>query len=217
VIVSGFKPVGWVAGIGAAALCCYMLSLQVASERSELASLERQIVHTRQDIRSLQTELGTRGRLQQLEQWNAEVLALSAPVADQFLESNVSLARFDVQQPSLDDRARLRMAAADTAQPPAAPAAPAAAPTAQPALRLASAPVAVQNGTASPTRPLVRRASLVVDPAPAPAPPPAPTPARSASRPAAPADSGASPLLDDSTLRDLGAQSRSERGGGARN
>ena len=48
-------------------------------------------------IRSLQTELGTRGRLQQLEQWNAEVLALSAPVAGQFLEANVSLARFDIR------------------------------------------------------------------------------------------------------------------------
>lgn len=214
-IVSGFKPVGWVAGIGAAALCCYMLSLQVASERSELASLERQIVRTQQDIRSLQTELGTRGRLQQLEQWNAEVLALSAPVSDQFLESNVSLARFDVQQPSLDDRAQLRMAAADTAQPPVTPAAPAPAPTAQPTLRLASAPVAVQNGNTASDRPIVRRASLVVDPAPTPQPASAPT--RSASRPAAPADSAPSSLLDESTLRDLGAQSRSERGGGARN
>ena len=33
----GFKPVGWVAGVAAAALGCYMLSLNVASERAELA------------------------------------------------------------------------------------------------------------------------------------------------------------------------------------
>src|SRR5688500_809672 len=111
-IARGFKPVAWVAAIGTAALCCYMLSLQVASERAELAALERRILNTRQDIRALQTELGTRGRLSQLEQWNAEVLALSAPVAGQFLESNISLARFDVRERTIADQAEVRMAAA---------------------------------------------------------------------------------------------------------
>ena len=33
----GFKSVGWVAAVGGAALGCYMLSLQVASERADLA------------------------------------------------------------------------------------------------------------------------------------------------------------------------------------
>src|SRR5699024_2708276 len=69
----GFKPVGWVAAVAGAALCCYMLSLNVAAERAELARIERQIVVAKQDIRTLQTELGTRGRMAQLEQWNAEV------------------------------------------------------------------------------------------------------------------------------------------------
>ena len=80
-IARGFKPVAWVAAVGTAALACYMLSLQVAAERAELAGIERRIVATHRAIRSLQTELGTRGRLQQLEQWNAEVLALSAPAS----------------------------------------------------------------------------------------------------------------------------------------
>ena len=79
----GFKPVGWVAGVAAAALGCYMLSLNVASERAELAKLERSIIAAKRDIRTLQTELGTRGRLQQLESWNANVLALSAPTSAQ--------------------------------------------------------------------------------------------------------------------------------------
>ena len=77
-IARGFRSVGWVAAVGAAALGCYMLSLNVAAERAELASIERKIVVAKQDIRSLQTELGTRGRMAQLDQWNADVLALSA-------------------------------------------------------------------------------------------------------------------------------------------
>lgn len=186
-IARGFKPVAWVAAIGSAALGCYMLSLQVAAERAELAGLERRIVETRQDIRALQTELGTRGRLSQLEQWNAEVLALSAPVAGQFLESNLSLARFDVRQRTFDP-AEVRMAAAEP--PPAAPA-PAA------PVRMASAE-APEPQTA-PAAPLVRRAALQPIPAPA---APAVVQIRSTA------------LLDSGTLSELGAESRSEREGG---
>ena len=98
-IARGFRSVVWVAAIGIAALGCYMLSLRVAAERAELAQLDRRIAATHQQIRSLQTELGTRGRLQQLEQWNADVLALSAPAANQFIDSQVTLARFDTRTP----------------------------------------------------------------------------------------------------------------------
>jgi hypothetical protein len=202
-IARGFRPVAWVAAVGTAALGCYMLSLQVAAERADLAGVEGRIVATQQAIRSLQTELGTRGRLQQLEQWNAEVLALSAPAAGQFLESTVSLARFDVGRRPAPVEAPVRMASAETAAP--------AAPPAQPSLRLASAetaPVPVPAPAAE--RPAVRRASLEVAPvqavAVAAAAPVRPTePRRSAS------------LLDDGTLRDLRSQARSEQGGGTRN
>src|SRR6185295_2689767 len=102
---------GWVAAVGTAALGCYMLSLRVASERADLTNLERQIVATRQQIRSLQTELGTRGRLQQLEQWNNEVLALAAPVSGQYLHANVQLARFGTAPPAALDAPEVRMAA----------------------------------------------------------------------------------------------------------
>ena len=120
----GFKPVGWVAAVGGAALGCYMLSLNVASERAELAKVERQIVVAKQDIRSLQTELGTRGRLQQLEHWNAEVLALSAPAASQFVENEMMLARFETQERTIDDKAKVQMASMATAPAPAAKPAP---------------------------------------------------------------------------------------------
>jgi hypothetical protein len=65
----------------------------VASERAELENVENRIVLAQRDIRLLQTEIGTRGRLAQLERWNVKVLALSAPSADQFLEGGFQLAR----------------------------------------------------------------------------------------------------------------------------
>lgn len=123
----GFKSVGWVAAVGGAALSCYMLSLRVATERNELARVESQIIAAKQDIRSLQTELGTRGRLSQLERWNADVLALSAPISGQFLQDEFTLARFDQRERSFEERAEVRMASADTAAP--APAVKAASPT----------------------------------------------------------------------------------------
>lgn len=193
-IARGFQPVAWVAAIGTAALSCYMLSLQVAAERSELASLDRRIVQTRQDIRQLQTELGTRGRLQQLEHWNAEVLALSAPVSGQFLDSGVSLARFDTRQPDVGTQAaQVQMAAAET------PATPPVANVDRPVV-LASAQ-APQTSTPRPAEPVVQRASLATAPAAA---------VRAATAPARRS------LLDDRTLRDLGTEARAERGG-ARN
>ena len=192
-IARGFKPVAWVGAVGGAALCCYMLSLQVAAERAELASLERRIVSTQQSIRTLQTELGTRGRLSQLEQWNAEVLALSAPVADQFLESSVSLARFDVQGDVLDNPTRVRMASAEL---PAASSATGA----RPQVRTA----AVQP-VAEPATPLVRRASLQVPPQPA-----------APSRPGA-VQARSSGLLAEDTLRALRDEASVEDVGGQRN
>lgn len=202
-IARGFRPVAWVAAVGVAALSCYMLSLQVASERAELASIERRIVATRQDIRQLQTELGTRGRLQQLETWNAEVMALSAPTAGQFLDSSVTLARFDTREPAIDARAaEIRMASA------ALPAAPAPASAATIAPRQAAVVQAVADDAPSlePARPRVQRASMAV----------AQTPAAPAPRPAAAAPARPAPLLDDATLRALNVAARAERGG-ARN
>lgn len=158
----GFKPVGWVAGVASAALSCYMLSLNVAAERAELAKLERQIVTAKSDIRMLQTELGTRGRLQQLESWNANVLALSAPTSAQFLESELTLARFEPAEQTLEERSTsVRMAAA-----PAAPAEPNVQQKIQAPVRYASAPARPK-----PAQPLVHQASLAVEAKPAPVQP----------------------------------------------
>ena len=87
-----FRSVFMVASCAGAALGCYLVSLRVASERAALEEVETRIVLAQRDIRLLQTEIGTRGRLAQLERWNVKVLALSAPTADQLLEGGFQLA-----------------------------------------------------------------------------------------------------------------------------
>ena len=62
----GFREVGWVAAVAGTALGCYMVNLKVASERATLEDVENRIVLAQRDIRVLQTEIGTRGRLAQL-------------------------------------------------------------------------------------------------------------------------------------------------------
>jgi hypothetical protein len=188
-IARGFKPVVWVAAVGAAALGCYMLSLRVASERADLARLQSRIVATQQQIRALQTEVGTRGRLAQLEQWNDQVLALAPPASGQFVQG-AQLARFETHDASpLDAQAVVQTASADAAPvplpPPAAPAtlAPQHAIAAAPAI---AAPAPLRQAT-------VQRTSLTMAPQPAPVPA-RPRPAPLAIRAAAPARPAAAPM-----------------------
>jgi hypothetical protein len=112
-----FRSVFMVASCAGAALGCYLVSLNVASERAALEDVENKIVMTQRDIRSLQTEIGTRGRLAQLERWNVRVLALSAPSADQFLEGGFQLARLARPQEKLNVEAPVVLASAPAPQP----------------------------------------------------------------------------------------------------
>ena len=107
-IAQRFRPVGWVAGVAVAACALYMISLQVASERGKLEEIDRRIAETKREIRQLQTELGTRASLRQLERWNGEVLALTAPTAGQYLSGEAALASVD----------RERLGPATAAPPP---------------------------------------------------------------------------------------------------
>jgi cell division septation protein DedD len=85
-IAQRFRPVAWVAGVATAATMLYMISAQVAAERGRLEAIDQQIADTRDQIRQLQTEMGSRASLRQLERWNGEVLALSAPSARQYVD-----------------------------------------------------------------------------------------------------------------------------------
>ena len=107
-----FRSVFMVASCAGAALGCYLVSLRVASERAALENVETEIVLAQRDIRLLQTEIGTRGRLAQLERWNVKVLALSAPSADQFLEGGFALAKMVTPRNKIDLDAPVVLAAA---------------------------------------------------------------------------------------------------------
>jgi len=107
-----FRSVFMVASCAGAALGCYLVSLRVASERAALENVETEIVLAQRDIRLLQTEIGTRGRLAQLERWNVKVLALSAPSADQFLEGGFALAKMVTPRNKVDLDAPVVLAAA---------------------------------------------------------------------------------------------------------
>jgi hypothetical protein len=101
-----------VASCAGAALSCYLVSLRVASERAALEEVETEIVLAQRDLRVLQTEIGTRGRLAQLERWNVKVLALSAPSADQFLGGSFELARLTQPDQKVDFQAPVVLASA---------------------------------------------------------------------------------------------------------
>jgi hypothetical protein len=88
----GFGSVLWAGAVAGAALGFYLVSLNVASERAELEEVETRIALAQRDIRLLQTEIGTRGRLAQLERWNVKFIRLSAPSADQFVDGGFQLA-----------------------------------------------------------------------------------------------------------------------------
>jgi len=122
-----FGSLFMVASCAGAALGCYLVSLRVASERASLEDVESQIVSTQRDLRVIQTEIGTRGRLSQLERWNAGAFALTAPGANQILQGSVELAKLVQPQRQVDFQAPVVFAAAPAPQPAkplAEPAAP---------------------------------------------------------------------------------------------
>jgi hypothetical protein len=116
-----FRSLTMAATCAAAALGCYMVSLRVASERASLEDVETRIVLAQRDLRVLQTEIGTRGRLSQLERWNAGAFALSAPAADQFLRGSFELARLTQPEHKVDFQAPVVLASAPAPERPKPP------------------------------------------------------------------------------------------------
>lgn len=114
-----FGSLFMVASCAGAALGCYLVSLRVASERAALEDVETRIVLTQRDLRTLQTEIGTRGRLSQLERWNAGAFSLSAPAANQFVQGSFELAKLVQPQREPDFHARVVLASAPAPQKPA--------------------------------------------------------------------------------------------------
>lgn len=146
-----FRSLFMAATCASAALGCYLVSLRVASERAALEGVETQIVMAQRELRVLQTELGTRGRLAQLERWNAKVLALSAPSADQFLAGSFELARLARPQDAVQIDAPVVLASAPAPEP------------ARPVLEAEAAPTATATASFTP-KALLNQASLKTTP-----------------------------------------------------
>jgi hypothetical protein len=163
-ITRRLRPIGWVAGVACAALSFYLVSLQVAAERTALEGTERRIEHTHREIRRLETEFSARASLRQLEEYNNEVLALAAPKMGQYVPSGVQLAAYapdmggDIGQPA----ATTALASAEAAPVPANR------PTFRPAVvqdvRTDGAPVIPAAKAAAP---LIQTVAMI-EPAPAP-------------------------------------------------
>jgi hypothetical protein len=112
-----FRSVFMVSSCAGAALSCYLVSLRVASERAALENVEAKIVVAQRDMRVLQTEIGPRGRLSQLERWNAGAFALSAPQADQFVKGSFELAQLARPDRKVDFQAPVVLASAPAPRP----------------------------------------------------------------------------------------------------
>ena len=139
-IAQRMRPIGWVAGVAAAALGFYLVSLQVASERAALESTNRKIEITQRQIRHLETEFSARASLRQLEAYNNEVLALAAPKVDQYLTSEVQLASY-VPGEGLPQAQTPQTALASAQTTRTAPARPVLRPAVVPDAKSAGAPV----------------------------------------------------------------------------
>lgn len=153
------KGLGWLAIAVIVALGFYLVSLQVSVERKKLEHVNRQIAAAEDDIRSLQTEFQTRANLAQLERWNGDVLALTAPTAAQYMQSGQALAALgssDMPGGAEVQMASLVIPTLPVALPP---------PDAAPALDQASAarqPVMAAAATSAPATAAPARAKVEV-------------------------------------------------------
>lgn len=202
------KGLGWLALVAMAALGFYLISLQVSVERKKLEHVNRQIVVAQSDIRSLQTEFSTRSNLAQLERWNGDVLALTAPTAAQYMPSGQALATLGSEAGN-GPRVEMASLIIPTLPTIVAPTEPVSAParaTVETAAATVTKPQAVKVETASikptpdPLAAIVKAAALH------PATPS--TAARTKAEAVAMLDRK---LLSDSTLGDLMSRARVER------
>jgi len=196
------KGMGWFLVVVVGALGCYLISLQVATERKKLEDINRDIAQAQRDIRALQTEFSTRANLAQLERWNGEVLALTAPLPAQFISSEAELASLDFNGAAGPDVQTAALVI------PAAPPLDGRAPepvdqTPAVVMMAAAAPV--------PVAPVSQRTQNANEPIRVAAADPAPAPRAKAPRKAEAMAMLDRTLLSDATLGDLVAGARAER------
>lgn len=219
IAIKRLQNILWILIVAFGALSAYLISLRVATERNAVQALERRIYQTRADIRYLETEFEARANMRQLEQWNARDYRYVAPKVAQYLPNERALASLDRVETNGDGYVAppVMMAMAEAEAPaPVKPATPSPAPAQirddEAVIRAASAaPVAVkakpaEAKEAAPRAAAPMRLARMDKPAMS-----LPSPvARRAARMALLDEK----LLDDRTLRDLGARAAAEGSGG---
>jgi hypothetical protein len=206
-IAQRLRPLGWIAAVALAAIVFYLVSLRVAAERGALEAVDRQILVAQNDIRRLQTEFGTRASLRQLERWNGDVLALTAPTASQYLDGEMALASLDSGSTfdALDKgKASVQTAMVSAQQRPTVPAAP----TAREPVFTPAIVTIDKDESAAPER-RVERASMIQTVAYTPG-------TSGAEQPRAARRSQRVAMLDDGTLGDITRRAAREAGDSGR-
>lgn len=216
IAIKRLQNILWILIVAFGALSAYLISLRVATERNAVQALERRIYHTRADIRYLETEFEARANMRQLEQWNARDYRYVAPKAVQYLPDERALASLDRIETNGDSYVAppvmMAMADAEDASPDAAAAAAASPAPAQirgdeTVIRAASAKAVPVQSKPAPVKDDAPRSAAPARLAKADQPAAAPDPvARRAARMALLDEK----LLDDRTLRDLGARAAAE-------
>jgi hypothetical protein len=148
-----FKNFGWFASGVVGVLGCYLVTSQVAAEKARADAVSVAIIQAHKDIRDLETEFETRANLAQLERYNGEVLALSAPAPQQFLGDETQLASLGAGGTAQVQNAALLVPSGVT---PAVVPAPAAAPVTTAAPAPVTAPVQTAAATSAPISRAVR-------------------------------------------------------------
>lgn len=121
-IAERFRSLWWAAFAILSGLACYMVTQHVAAQRIALEKVEKKIRISQLAVRALETELGTRASMTQLERWNADTLALHAPKPEQYLTDASALASLG-QGATSPAQVAAAAAVAQVAYMPAAPAA----------------------------------------------------------------------------------------------
>ena len=155
------KGLGWFGGCVAVVLGFYLVSLQVAAERKKLDQVNARIGAAERDLRALETEFDTRANMVQLERWNGDTLALSAPTAGQFVRDEAQLASLDVNAVGTG------VQTAALVVPAPAAVIPSAAPAPQPAIERAAVQMAAVGAAPAVIRTSTIRALEPARPAPA--------------------------------------------------
>jgi hypothetical protein len=225
IAIKRLKNILWILIVAFGALTAYLISLRVATERNAVQALDMKIAHVRGDIRYLETEFESRANMRQLERWNSQDYRYGAPQAAQYLPDERSLASLDGVQSNgelyVAPPVMMAMADADAAdmQPAVVTRTESPAPAQiredEGMLRVASARSQAPIMTApqpAPRKAVAESRSIPIrtaDAAPRATAAPTPDPvARKAARMAL-LDAQ---LLDDRTLRDLGARAAAESG-----